>query len=45
MKPLQAKTENSKLARVSLTISEKGLKMMDVASKEIKMDISIYKLE
>ena len=40
---LKAKKENSKLTRVSLTISEKGLKMMDVTSKEIKMDIYIYK--
>ena len=39
----QAKKENSKLTRVSLTISEKGLKMMDIVSKEILMDISINK--
>ena len=43
MKYFQAKKENSKLTRVSLTISEKGLKMMDIASNEIQMDISIYK--
>ena len=43
MKYFQAKKENSKLTRVSLTISEKGLKIMDIASNEIQMDISIYK--
>ena len=43
IKLFQAKKENSKLTRVSLTISEKGLKMMDISTKDIKMDISIYK--
>jgi len=37
-----AKKENSKLNRVSLTISEKGIKMVDTASQETKLDISIY---
>ena len=40
---IQAKKENSKLTRVSLTISEKGLKIIDINSKEVKLDISIYK--
>ena len=42
---VQAKKENSKLTRVSLTISEKGLKMIDINSKEVKLDISIYKYD
>ena len=39
----QAKKENSKLNRVSLTISEKGIKMVDILTQDIKLDISIYK--
>jgi len=37
-----AKKENSKLNRVSLTISEKGIKMVDILTQDIKLDISIY---
>ena len=42
---IQAKKENSKLTRVSLTISEKGLKIIDINSKEVKLDTSIYKYD
>jgi len=40
----KAKKENSKLTRVSLTISEKGVKMVNNTTKEVMMDISIYNI-
>lgn len=39
-----AKKENSKLCRVSLTITEKGIKMIDITTKETKLEISIYNI-
>jgi len=37
-----AKKENTKLNRVSVTISEKGIKMVDISTQDTKLDISIY---
>ena len=40
---LQAKKQNKKLTRVSVTVSLQGIKMTEVSTGDALLDISIYR--
>lgn len=39
-----AKSENKKLKKVALTVSSKGIHMVDITTKEVLTDLSIYRI-
>ena len=42
---IQAKSLNKKLPQVSLNISLRGIKMVDIATNDLHLDFSIYRFD